>query len=207
MISVDYRLAGRALMKPLRSGIRSVLRVLEWLLRASPQPSAAPQETTQVAALPAETPPALAVTEDLLAGAVGHLEYLGYEVELQPDGWSYAKHPNRYNFHLRTFPHGINLFCMVGIGASIDNSRAGWLEYLNMANDRGQLIRFALVADKDDLCHVRMRARVTGAYNRSVFAMVMDLWHDDLDLIRRRPEFPLERLAETHKEAAAVTVN
>ena len=170
--------------------------MLEWPLRASPQPAAPPQETTQLAAPPAVPPPAPTVTEDPLAQAVAHLEYLGYEVELQPDGWSYAKHPYRYDFHLRTFAHGINLHCKVGIGASIDNSRAGWLEFLNTANDRSPLTRFSLVEDHDDLCHVRMRARVSGAYNRSVFAMVMDMWHDDLDLVRRRPEFPLERLAD-----------
>ena len=61
-----------------------------------------------------------------------------------------------------------------------------------MANDRGHLTRFSLVEDKDDLCHVRMRALVTGAYSRSVFAMVMDMWHDDLDLVRRKPAFPLD---------------
>ena len=68
--------------------------------------------------------------------AVAHLEYLGYEIELEPDGWSYARHPHRYNFHLQTFAHGINLHCQVGVGASIDNSRARWLDFLNTANER-----------------------------------------------------------------------
>ncbi len=52
-----------------------------------------------------------------------------------------------------------------------------------------------------------MRARVTGAYSRSVFAMVMDMWHDDLDLVRRKPEFPLESSADEREVTAAVTVN
>ena len=206
MISVDYRPVGRTFMKPLRSGIGFVVRVLEWLLCTSPQPGVAPPVAQPPASPPA--PPAVAsAAEDDLTQAIAHLEYLGYEVELQPDGWSYARHSYRYDFHLRTFAQGINLHCMAGIGASIDNSRAGWLAYLNYANDRGQLTRFALVEDKDSLSHVRMRARVCGAYSRPVFAVMMDMWHDDLDLIRRRPAFPLESLAEKPEDAAAVTVN
>ena len=164
MISVDYRPVGRALMKPLQSGIGLVLRVLEWLLCTSPQPGVAPPELAQPPASPPASPAVASATEDDQTQAVAHLEFLGYEVELQPDGWSYARHPSRYDFHLRTFAQGINLHCMAGIGASIDNSRAGWLEYLNYANDRGQLTRFALVEDKDNISRVRMRALVSGAY-------------------------------------------
>ena len=52
-----------------------------------------------------------------------------------------------------------------------------------------------------------MRALVSGAYDRRAFAMMMDMWHDDLDLIRRRPAFPLGALAVEQDDAAAVTVN
>ncbi len=142
-----------------------------------------------------------------LAEAVAHLEYLGYEVGLEASGWRYAGHPYRYHFHLQAFAHGIRLHCGAGIGASMGNSRAAWLDFLNSANDRSHVVRFSLVEGKDGLYHIRMRALVTGAYSRSVFAMVMDMWHDDVDIVRRRPEFPPEIPAGEGKDAAAVTVN
>ncbi len=132
---------------------------------------------------------------------------LGYEVGLEPDGWSYARHPYRYNFSLRTFPSGTNLHCEVDIGASIGNSRAAWIDFLNQANDRGHVTRFSFVEYANGVCRVKMRALVPGAYDRKAFAMVMDMWHDDLDIVRRRPEFPLESSSDEHEDAAAVTVN
>ena len=146
--------------------------------------------------------------EDALMQAVAHLEYLGYEVELEASGWSYARHPYRYNFHLQTFARGIRLYCVAGIGASIGNSRAAWVDFLNAANDRGHVARFSLFEDKDGLCHVRMRALLTGAYTRSIFMMVMDMWHEDLDLVRRNPQVPQKSTAGEREDAArAVTVH
>jgi hypothetical protein len=206
MSSADYRLACIALLKQLRSGIRGRLAAVTWPSRASPQPTPA-QETTQASAPPAMPLQAPAVTEDALAQAVAHLEYLGYEVGLEASGWRYARHPYRYHFHLQAFAHGIRLHCGAGIGASMGNSRAAWLDFLNGANDRSHVVRFSLVEGKDGLYHIRMRALVTGDYSRSVFAMVMDMWHDDVDIVRRRPEFPPEIPAGESKDAAAVTVN
>ncbi len=42
---------------------------------------------------------------------------------------------------------------------------------------------------------------------RSVFAMVMDMWRQDLDVVQRRSEFPLETAVDECEEVAAVTVN
>lgn len=52
-----------------------------------------------------------------------------------------------------------------------------------------------------------MRALVSGAYSRSVFAMVMDMWHEDLDLVRRKPECPDQSIAGERDDGTAVTVN
>jgi hypothetical protein len=52
-----------------------------------------------------------------------------------------------------------------------------------------------------------MRGLVTGVYSRPIFAMVMDMWHDDLDIIRRRPEFPRESDGAEQEDSTAVTVN
>ena len=145
--------------------------------------------------------------EDTLALIAAHLEYLGYEVRLDPDGWSHAQHPYRYNFHLRAFPLGIRLHCTVGIGAAIGNSRVAWLEFLNAANERGHIAQFSLFEDE----HGPARrsgccAFVSGAYSRPAFAMAMDMWHDDLDLVRRKPEFHQESDAG-ERDDVAVTVN
>ena len=37
--------------------------------------------------------------------------------------------------------------------------------------------------------------------------MAMDMWHDDLDLVRRKPAFPLAGPADQPEDAAAVTVH
>ena len=138
-------------------------RVVAWLIRANPQPAAAPPELAQPAAPPAELRLAVAsATEDDQTQAVAHLEYLGYEVGLEPDGWSYARHPYRYNFCLRTFPSGTKLHCEVDIGASIGNSRAAWIDFLNKANDRGHVTRFSSSSTRT-VCAVSRCARSSPA--------------------------------------------
>ena len=144
--------------------------------------------------------------EDTLALIAAHLEYLGYEVRLDPEGWSQAQHPYRYDFHLRSFPQGIRLHCSVGIGAAIGNSRVAWLEFLNDANERGHIAQFSLFEDSMGRHVVRICAFVSGAYSRPAFAMAMDMWHDDLDLVRRKPEFHQESDAGERADVA-VTVN
>lgn len=145
--------------------------------------------------------------EDTLAQPAAHLEYLGYEIQIEPDGWTYAQHPYRYNLHLRTSECGVRLYCWVPIGASIENSRGAWLDYLNTRNDRGHLTRFSLVEDEAGGYGVRMRALISGAYSRSVFATVMDMWHEDLALIQQKPEFPRAGSRDRSESTAAVTVN
>jgi hypothetical protein len=146
--------------------------------------------------------------EDTFGQAVAHLSYLGYEVgPPDPDGWSYAQHPMRYDFHLRAFAMGIRLHCATGIGAATGNSRAAWLHYLNTANEQSRITQFWLSEDQPGVHRVRMRAFVSGAYSRPVFAMMMDMWHEDLDLIRRKPDFPPAESASEDEDVAAVTVN
>jgi len=208
MISVDYRLVGRALLRLLRSGIPSVSQVLVWTSRARPDPAAALAAAAQSGPEPQPPPPAPAsAIADDETQAVAHLEYLGYAVEPDAEGWRAARHPSRYYFHLRTLEWGTMLYCEVGIGASIGNSHAAWTGLVNKANDRGQVTRFSLVECSNGLFNVRMRAFVSGSYNRKVFARVMDMWHDDLDLVRRRPEFPVESSVSACESEATATVN
>jgi hypothetical protein len=117
--------------------------------------------------LPATAPPSLGGTdENLHAEVAAHLEFYGYAIRHEPDGWSYVQHPDRrYNFHVRVFPRAMKLDCRVGIGASIGSSRLAWLDFVNGANGRGSITRFALDEDESGT-YVRMRATVPGPYNR-----------------------------------------
>jgi hypothetical protein len=154
------------------------------------------------------TPPVpAAIDGDTLAQVVAHLEYFGYAVQHEPDGWSSVTHPDRrYHFYLRVFLRCITLDCRVGIGASIGNSRDAWLNFLNDANNRSAITRLALVEQADNI-YVQGRALVAGVYSRPVFAMAMNMWHDDLDIIMRRPQFVKPESAVDVEDAEAVTVN
>jgi len=147
--------------------------------------------------------------QDDLSDVVGHLAYLGYEVgQPQPDGWSYAQHPSRYDFHVRPLPWGIRLHCVVPIDAAAGNSLDAWRAYLNTANEKSGFTQFSLFENRHGMHGVRMRAFASGPYSRQVFAIVMDMWHDDLDWIRRKPAFATaEVTGEDDDEATAVTVN
>jgi hypothetical protein len=162
----------------------------------------APQDTGR----PAAASPDPTAPEDALALIAAHLQYLGYEVRLDPKGWSDAQHPHRYRFDLRSWPLGVRLHCTVGIGAAIGNSRAAWLDFLNTANGHGHIAQFSLSEDSMGRHVVRIRAFVSGAYSRPAFALAMDMWHADLDLVRQKPEFHQEGEAGERADVA-VTVH
>jgi hypothetical protein len=138
---------------------------------------------------------------DTLAQAVAHLEYLGYEVDPpEPDGWSFARHPLRYDFHLRAFPWGIRLHCAVRTDLAVGKSRLEWLEYLNTANERSRITHFSLFEGPWGTYDVRMSAFASVPYSREAFAIVTDMWHDDLDWIRRKRDLPVRTAVETEEE-------
>jgi hypothetical protein len=195
------------MLKKVWSGVRHSLPAVTWPPRVGPDAAPAPSPDAPPSAPPVTTPSAATVTEDSMTEAAAHLEYLGYQIEGQPDGWSLAKHLYRWDFNLCQSPCGIRLYCAVGIGASIGNSRGAWLEFLNAANDRSSVARFSLWEDEAGAHLIRIRAVIGGAYSRSVFAMAMDRWHDDLDIIRRKPEFPAENCTDEDEDVGVLTVN
>jgi hypothetical protein len=67
--------------------------------------------------------------------------------------------------------------------------------------------RLSLFENEAGLCLIRMRGLLVGGDIRPVFAMAMDMWHDDLDLIRRRPASPLEGAEDETEETVTVAVN
>ena len=204
MILLKYLDMCLTLLKQWWSSIRHALPVVTWRARVESSVALVPQST---ASPEASSPPTATTVEETLAQVINHLEYLGYEtLPVAPDGWSSAIHRHRYNFHLRTYARDMRLHCTVPIGAAIGSSRAAWLEFLNTANERGMIAQFSLFEDKLGVHRVRMFAFVSGAYNRKDFAMVMDMWHDDLDLVRRAPASLWERSAGEERQVA-VTVN
>ena len=98
MIPVKYRHVCIVFLKQVWSSIRNALPVVTWPSRVGSNVAPAPQDTGPAAAVS----PDPTAAEDTLALIAAHLEYLGYEVRLDPEGWSHAQHPHRYDFHLRS---------------------------------------------------------------------------------------------------------
>ena len=115
-----------------------------------------------------------------------HLEYLGYEIHVQPDGWTYAVHPVRHNIHLRAFELGVRLHCLIWIGNDV-SSREAWLEFVNRANESSSVARFTFGRDAEGTRFVRIRALLSGAYERRPFGLLLDAWHEDLAFLRTAP--------------------
>jgi hypothetical protein len=66
-------------------------------------------------------------------------------------------------------------------------TRAAWMDFINTANSRGTLARFFLEKNDVGHYHITLHAHVTGAYERRAVAPAMDMWNDDLLLLRDRP--------------------
>ena len=124
-----------------------------------------------------------------------HLEYLGYETHLQPDGWTYAVHPVRQDIHVHAFVLGVRLHCLLWIGNDV-SSRDAWLEFVNRANESSTVARFTFGRDAEGTWFVRIRALLSGAYDRRLFGLLLDAWHEDLAVLRTAP-----REEETKVEA------
>ena len=168
-------------------------------LTRSPEPAIA--ESVPEAA-PHPGPEAL---PDPLAQVIAHLEYYGYHVGApEPDKWRFAQHPSRYDFHILALPFGLRLHCGLGITLGEDGTREEWLTYLNTANEQARITQFSLSRNKSGEDCVRMRAVISGVYDRQTFALMMDMWHDDIDLIRRKPVFPSEADADVRATGGTI---
>jgi len=178
------------------------------MARPAPRKEDAPEPDAIAtpSASPADQPSAPVEVVDDFARVVAHLEFLGYSVSSEENGWSYAQHPHRYSFHLRAFPEGIRLDATVAITVSPGNSRAAWVDFLNSANAQSVMTRFLLRETTADTFGVTMRALATGGYSRRVFGLVMDMWHQDVDQVRRQPAFT-EPSTDANDEAAATTIH
>ena len=158
----------------------SITHIVKRLRRTAPPVAEAP------------APEEARVTTDALAGAVAHLELLGYEAKSLEPEWLVAEHPYRFNIALRAFPEGIKMFTSMPIGDALRPSPEAWSDFLNRANTDTALVRFTLHQRPNGLYEVRLRAIVTGTYERKVFAIAVDRWHEDVAYLQHAPSSAVE---------------
>jgi hypothetical protein len=193
MMSLGYQLAQAAFFTSLGYWLGNAWRIM---VRPESRDEDAPADPSSA---PIES-------VDDFAQVVAHLELLGYTVTPEDNGWSYAQHPHRYNFHLRSFPEGVRLDTTVGIAASQARMRAAWVDFVNSANAQSHVTRFSFKETRDGTRGVTMRALAGGAYSRPVFALMMDMWHQDVEQMQRQPDFT-EPSIDGDDEPAATTVH
>ena len=135
-----------------------------------------------------------------------HLEYLGYQTHVQPDGWTYAAHPVRHNIHIRASELGVRLHCLIWIGNDV-SSREAWLDFVNRATESSSVARFTFGRDAEGTWFVRIRALLSGAYERRPFGLLLDAGHEDVAVLGTAPreeEGKLEGYEEKQEEHAVV---
>ena len=204
MKSLGYWLVGVAFIAYVWHRLRDVGALMA---RPAPRHEDAPDaDAIASSAAPVADPPSAPIESvDDFAQVIAHLEFLGYTVSPEDNGWSYARHPHRYNFHLRAFPEGIRLDTTVAITASLGNSRAAWLDFLNSATAQSHVTRFSFGEARDGTLGVTMRALAGGAYSRPVFALVMDMWNQDVDQVQRQADYKEQSIDDDGQ--AAVTLH
>jgi hypothetical protein len=147
------------------------------------------------------------MTEKMDRRVARHLEYLGYDVAHQSDGWHYAVHPVRHNVHFRSLELGVLVHTLIWIGNHAADEGA-WLEFVNRANESCLLARYMFGRDGEGTYFVRVRALLPGTYERRLFGLLMDAWHQDLAQLRSAPiEESADESDQEDKEKPATVVN
>jgi hypothetical protein len=147
----------------------------------------------------------------LLTRVTRHFEYLGYDVVLQPDGWSLATHAVRLNVLFKPFAIGVRLHCALWLGTNLPDMEA-WHDYLNHANDVSAISRYALAKGDDGEWSVRVRALLPSRYDRKSFGLLLDAWQEDVGRLRFSPRHETtdatdDAVNEEDEQKAAVVVN
>jgi hypothetical protein len=124
--------------------------------------------------------------DKLTRALASHVEHFGYGVEAQADGWFHATHPVRFTFHFRPFELGVRLHCIIWIGNAVASRRA-WLQFVNRANDASTVARFTFGRDDEGTYYVRIRGLLPARYERRLFGLLFDAWHEDLAQLRSAP--------------------
>jgi hypothetical protein len=172
-----------------------------------PCPGEQPPANAPDSARETSDPSPAAASSESVADFATHLEFLGYSLEATPDGWHHASHRVRYNFSLRPTEVGLRMHCAITIGATLPGGRRAWLEFVNTANDRALVSRFALVVDDDSLHTLRVRNLFTGPYERLAFGTTLDMWHEDLALLRHAPPPDGRSEQDTAVKAADIVIH
>jgi hypothetical protein len=128
------------------------------------------------------------VSKDPIDNFRTHLEFLGYNVEVDLDDWSTATHSRRFNFYFRADSEYLRIICQVDLGATAD---LAWhhdaLVALNALNENARLTCYTIARLDDGDWVVRMRALLPPSYSRESYGLLMDLWHDEQERISQLP--------------------
>ena len=111
----------------------------------------------------------------ILDQMVTHLQFLGFEVERDGDIVK-ARHRTRVNILLRDFRGGVLLTSIFGCQDNAKRNRSGYLDFINLMNQRATVVRF--YADKDS--DFFMESWYPGTYDRALFGGFLDLWEEDV---------------------------
>ena len=134
--------------------------------------------------------------DEFYAQLTTHLEFLGYAVDRQDDGWCLARHPRRYDFFFKEMRQGVVRFhAAVRIGSTADLKwRREALEAINALNEDSSIAKYTLKEDEREY-GVRIRATLPGTYERGLFGDLIDLWHTELGRIDKLPGLPKAAVA------------
>jgi hypothetical protein len=147
----------------------------------------APPPEAAAAQVPAMNEPQAPAT-DTRAAIATHLEFLGYRVSPSTDGWLFAEHPLRPDFHVKEFPIGWRLVALFTIGLLTPESGDVWLRCLNRWNEASLVTRFTLTTQYADGVTLRASALFPPDYERVRFGLLLDFWQRELELIKDGPE-------------------
>lgn len=112
-----------------------------------------------------------------------HLEFLGYELELDKENERYrATHDKNWNFMFGNSVGGILLRCY--IGTEDDATMDKLLKYVNDLNREAAVARFYIDDDGD----FTFEGWWPREYNKATFGVFMDAWHHDGALMAKREE-------------------
>ena len=117
-----------------------------------------------------------------------HLEFLGYTCEEPKDGWTFASHPQRWDFFFRPMTLGVLFHCSIQLGMLSEEKRLEFLEFFNRINASSLFCRFTLeTTDPKEVFVVRIRTMAPGGYRRREFGAFVDMWHKELERLREGP--------------------
>ena len=115
-----------------------------------------------------------------LAQVSEHLEFLGYTIEAQLEDVFHASHATKPNLTVRAWLGGFLLTAWYGTTAESLVNREGFLETINLLNEKAVVSRYYVDQEYD----FAAEAFYHPPYERAAFARFMELWDHDFARVR-----------------------